>query len=562
MIVVRLPDSPTEYGQRSVSPQTTSTWDNGTPSASAAIIPIVVLAPPPTSVTPTCTAYRSFAFTLDHRTAAAEPRPEHQKRHAGAALDRVHGPIRAADASASSTRTPRPRGGCTPRACRWCTASRSPAFRVMFFRMNSTGSIFSLAATSSIIDWMPKKPWGNSGPRKLPDTVLFVYTGRHGGLDVRALIQLDAADRAGVLAIGAHAAVAAQLNGLERAVARHADLVVLDGRPPPVHADEILLARQLELDGRRRLSGQHRRNQIGVLILVLVAEVAAHVLADDADVFLREAEVAGHVGAAVGDAAGRRVDRQLVARPVRDRRARLHLRVVLERGRVAILEHVIRGREAVLHVAPARAERLDLVPRVRRQVAFGPDLHRAGRERFLRIEDKRQRLVLHRDQEERFFRDVTIDRRDRRHRFADEADRVVEGVAAMDGDLLHVLVVLLAARDGPRAPDEAAVLVRDDGLHAGKRERLRRVDAADPGVRVRAPQHPRVQHAGQRHVAGVDRLPGDALDRVDAGRRMSYDIQRRNRGTRRGCLSLRVAWSFERDRCVDRRWEAATVAAT
>ena len=47
----------------------------------------------------------------------------------------------------------------------------------MFFRMNSTGSIFSLAATSSIIDWMPKKPWGNSGPRKLPETVRFVYTG-------------------------------------------------------------------------------------------------------------------------------------------------------------------------------------------------------------------------------------------------------------------------------------------------------------------------------------------------------------------------------------------------
>ncbi len=50
----------------------------------------------------------------------------------------------------------------------------SPAFRVMFFRMNSTGSIFNLAATSSIIDWMPKNPCGYSGPRKFPETVLFV----------------------------------------------------------------------------------------------------------------------------------------------------------------------------------------------------------------------------------------------------------------------------------------------------------------------------------------------------------------------------------------------------
>ena len=55
MIVVRLPDSPTEYGQRSVSPQTTRTFDSGTSSASAAIMPIVVFAPAPTSVTPTCT---------------------------------------------------------------------------------------------------------------------------------------------------------------------------------------------------------------------------------------------------------------------------------------------------------------------------------------------------------------------------------------------------------------------------------------------------------------------------------------------------------------------------
>src|SRR5439155_25479254 len=59
--VVRLPDSPTEYGQRSVSPHTTSTFDRATPSASAAIIAIVVFAPAPTSVTPTNTVYLPFA---------------------------------------------------------------------------------------------------------------------------------------------------------------------------------------------------------------------------------------------------------------------------------------------------------------------------------------------------------------------------------------------------------------------------------------------------------------------------------------------------------------------
>ena len=49
--------------------------------------------------------------------------------------------------------------------------------RIMFFKMKSTGSIFSLYATSSIIDWIPKNPCGYSGPLKFPETLLFVYTG-------------------------------------------------------------------------------------------------------------------------------------------------------------------------------------------------------------------------------------------------------------------------------------------------------------------------------------------------------------------------------------------------
>src|SRR5258706_13734192 len=73
MIVVRLPDSPTEYGQRSVSPHTTSRSGSFTPSASAAINPIVVFAPAPTSVTPTCTQYLPLPST--RTTALLRPRP-------------------------------------------------------------------------------------------------------------------------------------------------------------------------------------------------------------------------------------------------------------------------------------------------------------------------------------------------------------------------------------------------------------------------------------------------------------------------------------------------------
>src|SRR5213078_2926258 len=80
MMVVRLPDSPTEYGQRSVSPHTTSTCDSGTPSSSAAISPIVVFAPLPTSVTPTCTEYLRFAST--RTTALLRPSPARNAMHA------------------------------------------------------------------------------------------------------------------------------------------------------------------------------------------------------------------------------------------------------------------------------------------------------------------------------------------------------------------------------------------------------------------------------------------------------------------------------------------------
>jgi hypothetical protein len=72
-MVVRLPDSPTEYGQRSVSPHTTSIMESGTPSSSEAIIAIVVLAPGPMSVTPTKTVKRPEPST--RRIALLGPMP-------------------------------------------------------------------------------------------------------------------------------------------------------------------------------------------------------------------------------------------------------------------------------------------------------------------------------------------------------------------------------------------------------------------------------------------------------------------------------------------------------
>ena len=89
---------------------------------------------------------------------------------------------------------------------------------------------------------------------------------------------------------------AAQPDRVQGALGGHADRVVLRRRPAAVHADEVFLARELELDRRAGLACEHRGDEIGVLVLVLVAEVAAHVLADDADLVRRDPQVAGRVG--------------------------------------------------------------------------------------------------------------------------------------------------------------------------------------------------------------------------------------------------------------------------
>ncbi len=154
----------------------------------------------------------------------------------------------------------------------------------------------------------------------------------HQRFHVRNLIQVDAADGPGIFPVRAHAAVAAQLQRLQCAVAADAHLVVLHRGPAAVHADVIFLARELQLDRRAGLPGQHGRDQVGILILVLVAEVAAHVLAHHADFILRNPQVARHIGPAIGDAPGGRVDGQPVALPRGQADARLHLRVVHEGG--------------------------------------------------------------------------------------------------------------------------------------------------------------------------------------------------------------------------------------
>ena len=72
-------------------------------------------------------------------------------------------------------------------------------------------------------------------------------------------------------------------------------------------------------------------------------------------------------------------------------------------------------------------------------------------------------------------------------------------------------------------------------MHAGRRERRREVDAADPGVRVGRAQHSGVQHPRQLQIGRVDGLAARALEAVDARRRAG----RRSRAVRRATARAR-----------------------
>ncbi len=108
----------------------------------------------------------------------------------------------------------------------------------------------------------------------------------------------------------------------------------------------------------------------------------------------------------------------------------------------------------------------------------------------LRIEDRGQHLVLDLDEIARLLGKHGRLGGDGGDPVADEADLVVE----------HHRVVrrrLRAVLPGRRERHARHVLVRQDAVDAGERKRLRRVDAFDARVRVRAPLDAAVEHSGR-----------------------------------------------------------------
>src|SRR5215471_14919154 len=121
---------------------------------------------------------------------------------------------------------------------------------------------------------------------------------------------------------------------------------------------------------------------------------------------------------------------------------------------------------------------------------------------------------------------------DRGDRISDKAHRVVECVTALLGDLFDGVIVLLAAGDSARAPNDGAIFVSQYGLHSRESLSLGGIDALDASMRMRAAQDFGVEHTRQLDVAAVGCLPGDALAGVDARRLMPDRLK--GRGGRTG----------------------------
>ena len=184
---------------------------------------------------------------------------------------------------------------------------------------------------------------------------------------------------------------------------------------------------------------------------------------------------------------------------------RLDIRL-MNGGRLELLlHHEVRLGETRGHIAHLVFDPLGDVRRLRRRRLDAPRDHILEQQRRIRlhrlvdVDDVRQHLVIHHDQRQRLLGDRRTDRRHRRHRMA-----LIQRLLARHDVARHMPHVL---RHTIR-PDISELLLRQirrrhHRLHARQRQRLGHIDAADPRMRMRAAQHPPIQHPRQDQVGAI-----------------------------------------------------------
>jgi hypothetical protein len=163
---------------------------------------------------------------------------------------------------------------------------------------------------------------------------------------------------------------------------------------------------------------------------------------------------------------------------------------------VGLLHHDVGEGETVGDVAGSE-------PLLGQQVAAGLDLRRPIRERLLRAEHGGKQAILHVDQLERLGGRLRRSGHDKRH-----------GIPRLASPAVHQDRLILQPASVSVVPGD--VPCRQDGHDAGKEARPCGVDLHDLGVRMRAPQGPRVQHPLHRQVRRVHGAAGCLLQGLDA----------------------------------------------
>ena len=271
----------------------------------------------------------------------------------------------------------------------------------------------------------------------------------------------------------------------QRAVGARSGTQLLDRRIAVAGVEILLAASERTLDGTAcalRKLGRHVRV---VACAVLRSEAAAHVVAHDSHLVLREVELLRDLVADAPDELRRDVDDELVSVPVADRLVRLEGVVQDALRTVRRLDDNVSLREAALDVPTVVQARLG------EQRFFA--------HRLLGIEHRLELLELDVDQSERRTRLCERVRGNRRDRLA--------------------LVVRLA--------DELRNRFRlENGTDACRLARTRRIEPLHARPRVWRTQHGSVEHARQLNVGRVERPPGGALEAVLPRRRPADDVAR------------------------------------
>ena len=280
--------------------------------------------------------------------------------------------------------------------------------------------------------------------------------------------------------------------------------------------------------------------------VALRAEAAAEERHDDADVGLGNAERVRDPGAGDVGHLRRRPDRDPVALPLRDDRARLDRDALRRVGDVAAADDDVgrceRGVDVALH---DRREAEHVVVAAERLVAL------------VRLPVRDARAARRRRAPPRSRSRTGSGSRSTSTSAA--ASRAISGVSRGDPGDDVALEADGVAREEPPVLHHAAVedvgdvLVRDDGDHARERPRLRGVDPRDPRVRVVGVAERRVELAREREVGRVPARARSPSRARPGGRSSSRAPRRRSRrypttpGTARGraVQSSAVAASYK-----------------